>query len=262
MKRVLTALVLIPAALGLIFLASPLLVRAALAAVGLLCLHEFYGLLRQRGVQPYTLAGMAAGVLLVLLPTLLNQGFLIVLLLLLLGLATLDARPVEDTYGSSAATFFGIVYACGPFAIAAHLHALSPHWIFLPLLVGWVGDSAAYYVGRAIGRHKLAPRLSPGKTWEGTIGSVVLGTAGGAFYLQAVMPDILAFWAMIALPLATNVTGQIGDLAESALKRASRTKDSGQILPGHGGALDRMDGALFAFPTVYLFLLILGGGTA
>ena len=235
--------------------------RAALALVGMLCLHEFYGLVRQRGAQPYAVAGMAAGALLVLLPTLLNQGFLIVLLLVLLGMSALDGHAVEETYGSSAATFFGVVYTCGPFAIAAHLHALSPHWIFLPLLVSWVGDSAAYYVGRAIGRHKLAPRLSPGKTWEGTIGSAVLGTAAGAVYLQAVMPEVLAFWAMIALPLATNVTGQIGDLAESALKRGSGTKDSGQILPGHGGALDRMDGTLFAFPTVYLFLLILGGGT-
>jgi phosphatidate cytidylyltransferase len=262
MKRVLTALVLIPAAIGLIFLAPPLIVRAALAAVGLLCLHEFYGLVRQRGVRPYTMAGMAAGGLLVLLPTLLNQSFLIVLLLALLGLATLDTRAVEETYGSSSSTLFGVAYACGPFAIAAHLHALSPHWIFLPLLISWVGDSAAYYVGRAIGKHKLAPRLSPGKTWEGTIGSAVLGTAAGVVYLQAVMPDILAFWAMIALPLATNAAAQVGDLAESALKRGPGTKDSGQILPGHGGALDRMDGCLFAFPTVYLFLLILGGGTA
>jgi len=259
MKRVLTALVLIPAALVLIFLAPPLYVRAALAAVGLLCLHEFYGLVRQRGVQPYMRAGMAAGALLVLLPTLLNQSFLIVLLLALLGMAALDGRAVDETYGSSAATFYGVVYACGPFAIAAHLHALSPHWIFLPLLISWVGDIAAYYVGRAIGKHKLVPRLSPGKTWEGTIGSAVLGTVVGVGYLQAVMPEKLAFWAMIAVALATNVAGQIGDLAESALKRASGTKDSGQILPGHGGALDRMDGALFAFPTVYLFLLILGG---
>lgn len=262
MKRVLTALVLIPAALGLIFLAPPLFVRAALAAVALLCLHEFYGLVRHRSVQPYAMVGMAAGALLILLPILLNQGFLVVLLLLLLGMATLDVRPVDQTYGSSAATFFGVVYACGPFAIAAHLHARSPHWIFLPLLISWVGDSAAYYVGRSIGKHKLAPRLSPGKTWEGTIGSAIFGTAAGFIYLRMAMPEILAFWAMIALPLATNITGQIGDLAESALKRGSGTKDSGRLLPGHGGALDRMDGALFAFPTVYLFLLILGGGTA
>ena len=261
MNRVLTALVLIPVALGLIFLAPPIFVRAALAAVALLCLHEFYGLVRHRGTQPYVVAGMAAGALLVLLPAMLNQAFLIVLLLVLLGMATLDARPVEETYGSSAATFFGVVYTCGPFAIAAHLHALSPHWIFLPLLISWVGDSAAYYVGRAIGKHKLAPRLSPGKTWEGTFGSALLGTAAGAVYLQAVMPEMLPLWAMIALPLATNIAGQIGDLAESALKRGSGTKDSGQILPGHGGALDRMDGTLFAFPAVFIFLLILRGGT-
>lgn len=258
MKRVLTALVLIPVALGLIFLAPPVVVRAALALVGMLCLQEFYGLVRQKGVRPYSLAGLAAGGLLVLLPTLPHPGFLVALLLVLLAAATLDSRPVEETYASCSSTFFGVVYACGPFAIAAHLHALGAHWIFLPLLVGWVGDSAAYYVGRAFGRHKLAPSLSPGKTWEGTIGSVVLGTMAGAVYLYYFVPGVLAPWALVVLPCIVNVAGQIGDLAESALKRGSGTKDSGSILPGHGGALDRMDGSLFAFPAVYLFLVILG----
>jgi len=258
MKRVLTALVLIPVALGLIFFAPPMIVRAALALVGALCLHEFFGLMRGMGFHPFSMAGLTAGAMLIVVPTLPHPGFLVALCLLLLGTATLDKHPVEETFSSASSTLFGVVYTCAPFALATHLHSLSPHWIFLPLLVVWAGDSAAYYVGRAIGHRKLAPRVSPGKTWEGTIGSVVFGTTVGAAYLHFVHPIELTPWVMVALPCVVNVAGQIGDLAQSALKRGAGAKDSGTLLPGHGGVLDRMDGALFAFPAVYLFLAILG----
>lgn len=258
MTRVLTALVLIPVALGLIFLAPPVVVRAALALVGMLCLHEFYGLMGRLKIRPFQVAGLVAGAMLIAVPTLPHPGFLVALCVLLLGTATFDSRPVEETYSSASSTLFGVIYTCAPFALAAHLHGLSPHWIFLPLAIGWAGDSAAYYVGRAIGKHKLAPSVSPGKTWEGTIGSIVLGTIVGAAYLHYVHPVVLAPWAVIALPCVVNIAGQIGDLAESALKRGAGAKDSGTLLPGHGGFLDRMDGSLFAFPAVYLFLLILG----
>jgi phosphatidate cytidylyltransferase len=258
MKRVLTALVLIPVAVGLIFFAPPVVVRGALALVGMLCLQEFFGLMSRIGIRPFVGAGLVAGAMLIALPTLPHPGFLVALCLLVLGTATLDSRPVEDTYSSASSTLFGVVYTCAPFALAVYLHSMSPHWIMLPLVIGWAGDSAAYYVGRAIGRRKLAPRVSPGKTWEGSIGSVVFGTAVGAAYLHLIHPIQLDLWVMIALPCVVNIAGQIGDLAESALKRGAGAKDSGTLLPGHGGVLDRMDGSLFAFPAVFLFLAILG----
>ncbi len=210
-----------------------------------------------RDVRPYAVVAFAAGAVLVLAPALPHLAFFVALTMLLLVLPLGDKLPLDRALASVAATLFAVLYTCGPFAIAALLHALSPHWIFLVLLVSWVGDSAAFFVGKAVGKHKLAPRLSPGKTWEGAIGSAVLGTVAGFAYLQFALPDVLAAWVMIALPLVINVAGQFGDLAESALKRGAGVKDSGTLLPGHGGMLDRMDGTLFAFPAAYVFLLLL-----
>ena len=194
----------------------------------------------------------------VLLPTLPHLAFLVALTLLLLSLPLADKLPLDRALTAVSVTLFAVLYTCGPFALAVRLHDLSPHWMFLALIVSWVSDSAAYYVGKNLGRHMLAPRLSPGKTREGAIGSAVLGAAAGYLYLAYAHPVALPAWAMIALPLSINVAGQIGDLAESALKRGADVKDSGNLLPGHGGMLDRVDGVLFAFPATYVFLLLLG----
>ena len=257
MTRVLTALLLIPAVVGLVFYGSVLLVRAALTLVALLCLHECLNIARRMGLRPYGVAAVAGGALVVLLPALPHLAFFVALTLLLLLLPLCDKLPLDSALPAVAVTLFAVLYTCGPFSLAAQLHELSPHWMFLVLFVSWVSDSAAFFVGRAIGRRKLAPRLSPGKTWEGTIGSTVLGTVAGFAYLKYVHPIELAAWATIAMPLAINVAGQFGDLAESVLKRGAGVKDSGELLPGHGGMLDRMDGTLFAFPAAYVFLLLL-----
>ncbi len=113
-----------------------------------------------------------------------------------------------------------------------------------------MGDTAALYAGRAFGHHKLAPRLSPAKTWEGAIASLVFGAAAGTVYMLWRLPSLP--WAMV-LPIAAtgNVAGQIGDLCESAMKRGAGVKDSGASLPGHGGWLDRIDSTLFSVPVVY-----------
>jgi phosphatidate cytidylyltransferase len=127
--------------------------------------------------------------------------------------------------------------------------------------VVWAGDSVALYVGRALGRHKLAPRLSPGKTWEGSLGSVAgsLIAAGIllelANYLQAhdsavlSFPDATIYW--LGLAVVVNIAAQVGDLVESAIKRSAGVKDSGSLLPGHGGVLDRIDALLLAAPALW-----------
>jgi len=252
MERVVTALILIPVVLGLIFYAPPLAVRAALAAVALLCLHECFHIVRTMGAEPFRPAGLAAGA--VLIVTSLPIGGFLIGFLVLLMILTLHRSRHDVALVAVASTLFAVIYTCGPFALARRLHDMSPHWLFVVLLVNWVGDSAAMYVGKAIGRHKLAPSISPGKTWEGAIASAVLGTAAGAGYLTYFQPTAgLAF--AVGLALAANVSGQLGDLAESVLKRGANLKDSGSLLPGHGGMLDRMDGALFAFPAAYLYLI-------
>ena len=253
MKRVLTALVLIPLVLGLIFYAPPLAVRVALALVALLCLKECLDIVGAMGVEPFRPAAFAAGAVLIL--TSVPMGAFLVGVLALLMLLTLHRSRHEAALVAVACTFFALVYTCGPFALARRLHEMSPHWLFAALLVNWVGDSAAMYVGKAIGRNKLAPSISPGKTWEGAIASAALGTAAGAAYLQYFNPSA-ALWFAVGFSLVVNVSGQLGDLAESVLKRGANLKDSGGLLPGHGGMLDRMDGALFAFPAAYLYLVV------
>jgi phosphatidate cytidylyltransferase len=127
------------------------------------------------------------------------------------------------------------------------------------LALNWVGDIGAYYVGRPFGKHKLAPRVSPKKSWEGSIASVVTSGILGTLYLQRFLPAV-PLGEAIGLTVAANVAGQFGDLAESAMKRGARVKDSGGILPGHGGFLDRVDSTLFALPVIYGFLLLIHAG--
>jgi phosphatidate cytidylyltransferase len=126
-------------------------------------------------------------------------------------------------------------------------------WIFLLLAIIFAGDTSAYYVGSYLGRHKLSPTISPGKTIEGAIGgltaNLVVGAIGKAFFL----PD-LAWSLSILFFLAVGIAGQLGDLFESEMKRSSNIKDSSNILPGHGGILDRIDAILFASPVAYVFI--------
>lgn len=126
-------------------------------------------------------------------------------------------------------------------------------WIFFLLAAVFANDTGAFYVGRFFGRHKLHPRVSPGKTWEGTAGGWLATLL--AAWLGCAVSGLHSFdWAMAALATGVAVFGQIGDLAESMLKRNHGVKDSGGILPGHGGILDRIDGLLFAIPLLYVFL--------
>ena len=165
-----------------------------------------------------------------------------------------------------------------PLLRAPDLGAL--YLLYLMLLV-WCGDIAAYYVGRAIGKHKLAPRISPGKTWEGAIASVVAAVIVGLLLFHYINPiadacrgvhllvdsasissrasgesfafSIAPTWFVVGLAVCVNVAAQVGDLVESALKRGAGMKDSGTLLPGHGGVLDRIDALLFALPVGLLF---------
>jgi phosphatidate cytidylyltransferase len=121
------------------------------------------------------------------------------------------------------------------------------------LLLNWAGDSGAYYVGRAFGKHKMAPRVSPKKSWEGAAASVVASVLVGGAYLFRFIPGMSVAGA-IGLTVVANAAGQLGDLAESAIKRGGAVKDSSAILPGHGGFLDRVDSTLFTLPVIYLWV--------
>jgi phosphatidate cytidylyltransferase len=165
-------------------------------------------------------------------------------------------------------SIFSLVYAGLTLTAVPALRAESngPSLLIFLLCVVWAGDTAALYVGRAWGRHKLAPALSPNKTWEGSLGSVAgsVLVAGVLLGLAALLdiwdsarlsyPDDVWYWLLLAV--VVNVAAQLGDLAESALKRSAGVKDSGTLLPGHGGILDRIDALLLAAPVMWYAQLI------
>ena len=250
MKRVLTALLLIPLVTAVTFYAPFQVAWVVLVLVALLCLREFFLLAAKLGCRPFSVAGCGAAAVLIVARDLPAGPFLVGLSILLLILSL--TRPLEDSLGGIAATLFGVIYIGGAFSLGRELHALNPHWLFYVLVLNWAGDSAAYYVGRTWGRRLLAPTVSPNKTWEGTIASAIVAVGVGAAYLGHFQPKAVSLSTAALISLWINIAAQVGDLAESALKRGANVKDSGELLPGHGGMLDRVDGVLFAWPACYL----------
>jgi phosphatidate cytidylyltransferase len=255
MKRIATALVLLPLAVGVVF-AGPQwewAFKAFLAAVGLIAFYEYDHIVAAQGIARAGCPGMAAGLVLLLAP----EPFVVASVVTLAGMTVaLRIADLEGMLKSAAAFVLGVLYIFGAWRCAIGLREINPHWLMIALLVSWVGDTAAMYVGKAFGRHKLAPHISPGKTWEGSMGSVVGGTLAAAVYAHYLIgPAPLV--GVIAVAAAANVAGQTGDLCESALKRGAGLKDSGSSLPGHGGWLDRIDSSLFSIPVVYAALKFL-----
>jgi phosphatidate cytidylyltransferase len=252
MKRVLTALALVPIVLYVVVWSPPWAVLAVTAVVALLCYHEFAGIAATYGAGSLGPLGYAAGLLILVLP---DRAFLIVVAaaLLALGLA-LRAAELRDGILRAAFLVLGVVYIFGCWSYAPILHKYNHYWLLYALMLNWVGDIGAYYIGRSFGRHKLAPLVSPGKTWEGAAASIAASMIFGFFFLRWAIPEV-PLVAVLVLTAAANAAGQCGDLCESALKRSAGVKDSGTLLPGHGGMLDRVDSTLFTLPVVYLYLL-------
>lgn len=254
MKRVLTAAVLIPLIVYTVLWGPVWLLYAVIAAVALICYQEYSGIAAGYGYGEPGPIGYGAGLLLIAAS---GHTLLVALAAALLPVSLfLRAPDLAKTLPRAALLLFGVFYVFGPFACAVPLRAMNPHWLMYALLLSWIGDTGAYYVGRKWGRHKLAPRISPGKSWEGAFASVATAVVAGVLYLHFAIPAA-PWWEVTALSAAVNVAGQVGDLAESAMKRGAGVKDSGNILPGHGGFLDRVDSSLFTMPAVYLYLRIL-----
>ena len=269
MPRIITALVVLPVLIASILISwlQPLFVLLAAAAM-VLGLFEFYVLAKKRDLKPDAVAGyLAAAALFVvfyitrpgqLLDMLwLIQAVLIVFIPGTLIAATLRGAPFEKMLASTGATILGVLYVVflGGHLVAVRTgfsQALSADLLSFFFLILMGADTGAYYAGKTFGKHKLAPTISPGKTWEGVIGGFV------ASLLLAALAHYWFFRQLplkIALPLAAVMTGIgiFGDLTESALKRGAGTKDAAKILPGHGGVLDRLDSLLFNAPLIYYF---------
>ena len=283
-QRILTALVLIPLVLLLILRAPVWLLTIVAGIVALLAIREFLALTRHYGVEPFSIAtciftGMFFAIIigpfaLVLLGTCILAG-LMPFVFLALGMRRESLRSI---YPAAAASVFAFTYIALPMGLLVALRSWRGefHVVFLMLVV-WSGDIFAYFVGKSLGRHKMSPRISPKKTWEGAyaslIASIFFGTCLYHFSLpinswllkfHLLGPDSLAWdqhrttlLQVILLSAAVNAAAQLGDLVESAIKRGADVKDSGAILPGHGGMLDRIDAMLFAAPVLLLCLMAL-----
>lgn len=263
-SRILTALVLFPPVIYLIGWSPPWLFLMAVLLVVERALYEYFKICRHAGFKPLAPMGyvgsaavclaQGAGFLLPVNPTL---TVLILLILLTLGLGLLSAVDLKDYVGAVSTTVLGFVY------IGLGMSCLIPmrqsgsvegrKLLFFLFLVIWVGDICAFFVGRTLGRHLLFPRVSPKKTVEGGLGGLAgsLLVAGGFvhwFWQTANLETVILLAVLVA------VAGQVGDLAESAMKRGADLKDSGAILPGHGGLLDRIDSLLFGAPALWLAL--------
>jgi phosphatidate cytidylyltransferase len=248
MARVLTGVLLAAVACYLIFWSPGWLFQIAAVAVGLICYFEYAGLVTAHGLTSPIIFGYLTGAAVILFPQYTALSFS---LLSIAALAfALRCDNLRAILPGVAAVMFGAIYTCVPWHFAGVLRAQSVHWLFFALALNWSGDSVAYYAGRAFGKHRLAPLVSPKKSWEGAAGSVAGSIIFGVLYMGYFEP-LTPVWKIVTIAILANIAGQVGDLAESAMKRGAGVKDSGHILPGHGGLLDRVDSSLFALPVVF-----------
>jgi phosphatidate cytidylyltransferase len=263
-RRELAAAIAIPVVLAVLFLAPPLAFNVLVAAVALAALWEFYRLAEKTGLPVAKTVGILGGAaLLTGWMWLLGSGAFVLPGLLafvfLSSLAPLFAKvELPAALGGASGTVFGVLSIALPATAMCFLRIVSPRAVLLLFLLVWGCDSFAYYTGKNFGKHKLAPRVSPNKTWEGTIGGFVGGTLiGAAAGTWWVFPELGPLRGALAGALATSA-GQLGDLVESLWKRGAGVKDSGTFLPGHGGFYDRIDSLLYAGPVLAFFI---GGST-
>ncbi|GAC1632745.1 MAG: phosphatidate cytidylyltransferase [Candidatus Acidiferrum sp.] len=279
-KRIATAVVLIPGVVALTLKGSTAIVAIALAAVILLALFEFFALGDAIGHRAYKYWTATCAIAIVyvqwlqvvLRPREAGEGVLYsgpvqfvflsalrvedVFFFFLLGVAAISLftkRPLVEALPAAGISSSALLFVALPVSYAVRIHGIGPlgPWILLfALVITWVGDTAAYFVGRAMGKTKLAPHLSPKKTWEGSIASMAGALLLGWFLATRInvpMPIVLGLAAV------GNVAGQVGDLLESSFKRSAGVKDSGSILPGHGGMLDRIDALILTIPVVWYY---------
>jgi len=262
MKRILTAIALVPFLILIIGFASPLFFAILVAAAAGIALEEFFSLAKRCGLEPQRIAGHLLSLLLIasfhFCPR--NQSAALFVLVLssclFLGLGLSQGGRLERVLPGASATLLGLVYISTTLGLLVAVRSnVAPareahHWIFFFLLVVWLGDTGAYYVGRALGRHKLAPLVSPKKTIEGSAGGLMANLLAALLTKKLFLPGA-SFASLLVLSGVLGLASQLGDLAESALKRGAGIKDSSNLLPGHGGLLDRIDGILFAAPILF-----------
>ena len=266
-KRVITSLWFAPLLVVVVWFGEERGFTVLMAVFGILAALEFYRMAARAKLLPFTCFGLVWTAFFILgrnsellsfLTPYFTTGLLMPLLLTsavvipLIGL--LVRRQKEGAFNSWVWTVAGILYVGW---LLGHLVALrglddGRNWVFFILFVTWASDTFAFFVGRKFGRHKLAPNISPGKTWEGAAGGVGAAVIMSILFFAPTHFRLpLASWQIIPLAVLVSIFGQLGDLVESLLKRNMGVKDSGSLMPGHGGVLDRIDSLVFASVVVY-----------
>jgi len=273
LARILTAAVLIPLVLALVWWGPPELLAAIAAGVAILALLEFFHLAGRMGLRAFrdwTLA-CAAGVFYAqytagLAETHSFLGLSIVreasrtisleavVLVFIFGTAAIGIgtrRPMYEVLPGMAASSAGLLFVVLPFSYLVRIDEIEPSGrmlVLFTLFLMWAGDTLAYFVGKALGHLPMAPELSPKKTWEGAFANLIGSLLVGLLFARWMQVDTIA---LLVIATLANIAGQMGDLIESAYKRGAATKDSGSLLPGHGGVLDRIDSLILASPVVW-----------
>lgn len=288
--RIATAVVLIPLVLLLVLKAPLYLVAAVAGAVALLAIAEFLKLATHYAVQPLTgityIVVAIFFVFVIVVSThrtpLMEASAMVYGITLMAALApflflTIAMRRTDlaSGYPAAAASTFAFAYIAIPMALLVGIREqpAGAIWTIYTLLAVWAGDIFAYFIGKSLGRHRMSPEISPKKTWEGAVASILASVIIGTLWMQhapAISAALLrmglidrasgmwgleqpSLWPVILLSALVNIAAQLGDLVESLIKRGAGVKDSGTILPGHGGMLDRIDAMLFAVPVVWAY---------
>jgi len=256
-KRILTGVIGVPLLVILIYFSPGWLFTAFILLAALLGLYEFYAMIKPNPPQSIVFVNYFSTAALFF--SLMVKGFsslAIIPLFIIIPLAIFVARYRKrpPNIGEIGRICMGPFYIGVPLMLLVAIFGLpgGQWWVFFILAVVFAGDTGSFYIGRSLGKHKLC-RISPGKTWEGSIGGLLSNTAAGGVYGYLFFPS-LSVVSIVVLAIGIGISGQIGDLTESMLKRICKVKDSGTVLPGHGGLLDRMDSLLFSIPVLYLYL--------
>ena len=260
--RVLSSIALVPLLFIVVWLLPPAYFTGLVVVAAAVGQHELYGMAKARGIAPLTAAGIALGALVVinfhrpLYPYLGGPYFWTTLCVLTVMVARLfSRRPVEGALEDIAVTLLGVFYVALLFGFPVAIHAgpAGKKWLVFLFLVIWASDTGAYYAGTALGRHRLYEKISPKKSIEGLAGGMAASVVVALLCKWLLVPSAGLLEAAV-LGAVLAAVGTVGDLVESLFKRSAGVKDSGTLIPGHGGILDRMDSMLFVAPVLFYYL--------
>jgi len=266
-QRIITTAIVLPIIVLAVWFGNPWF-GLFIGAAALIATLEFYGMVAISGKgHPLTYFGLLWAVALTLSPLSLHYHLSINLLPFIMSVALVASlawilihSPRGTAFQNWAWTVAGVLYVGWMLSYWLNLDMLADgrNWVYLALFTTFANDTGAYFIGRKWGRHKLAPATSPGKTWEGAIGGLLSSIAGAVvvfLLLNLFCTFSLLYWQLILIACLISLFAQFGDMVESLLKRNLEAKDAGKLLPGHGGALDRLDSLIFVAPMVYYYVI-------